>query len=116
MYERVLAGYEKALEPDHVSTLDTVNNLGVVHFNQSKHDEAEKMHKRALDGFEKVLAPDYRSTLVTVSNLGRLYRLQGRPDDAERLYKRVHAWNEKQLDLYDDGDGMSLSLLQLVLI
>ena len=28
MYLRVLGGYEKALGPDHTSTLDTVNNLG----------------------------------------------------------------------------------------
>ena len=28
MYVRALAGYEKALGPDHTSTLTTVNNLG----------------------------------------------------------------------------------------
>ena len=28
MYRRALDGYEKALGPDHTSTLDTVNNLG----------------------------------------------------------------------------------------
>jgi hypothetical protein len=27
MYNRALAGYEKALGPEHTSTLDTVNNL-----------------------------------------------------------------------------------------
>ncbi|KAH8589827.1 hypothetical protein B0O99DRAFT_636302 [Bisporella sp. PMI_857] len=28
MYQRALNGYEKALEPDHILTLRTVNNLG----------------------------------------------------------------------------------------
>jgi len=28
MYERVLAGYEKALGAEHISTLGTVNNFG----------------------------------------------------------------------------------------
>jgi TPR repeat protein len=28
MYQRALEGYEKALRRDHISTLDTVNNLG----------------------------------------------------------------------------------------
>jgi hypothetical protein len=28
MYQRALAGKEKALGPDHTSTLDTVDNLG----------------------------------------------------------------------------------------
>lgn len=31
MYQRALAGYEKALGPNHTSTLDTVNNLGVLY-------------------------------------------------------------------------------------
>jgi hypothetical protein len=30
MYVRALAGYEKALGPDHTSTLSTVNNLGQI--------------------------------------------------------------------------------------
>ncbi|SPO02447.1 uncharacterized protein DNG_05120 [Cephalotrichum gorgonifer] len=28
MYERALQGYEKALGPEHTSTLDIINNLG----------------------------------------------------------------------------------------
>ena len=31
MYMRALKGYEKAWGPDHISTLDTVNNLGNLH-------------------------------------------------------------------------------------
>jgi tetratricopeptide (TPR) repeat protein len=31
MYERALAGYEKALGVDHPSTLHTVNNLGILY-------------------------------------------------------------------------------------
>jgi hypothetical protein len=31
MYNRALAGYEKTLGPEHTSTLDTVNNLGVLY-------------------------------------------------------------------------------------
>jgi hypothetical protein len=31
MYQRALAGYEKALGPDHTSTLDTVHNLGLLY-------------------------------------------------------------------------------------
>src|SRR5437773_7526126 len=36
MYQRALAGKEKALGPEHTSTLDTVNNLGVLYRNQGK--------------------------------------------------------------------------------
>ena len=31
MYTRALQGYEAALGPDHISTLDTVNNLGLLY-------------------------------------------------------------------------------------
>ena len=34
MYQRALQGYEKAWGPDHTSTLDTVNNLGLLYANQ----------------------------------------------------------------------------------
>src|SRR5207248_979101 len=41
MYQRALAGYEKALGPEHTSTLDTVNNLGSLYRDQGKLAEAE---------------------------------------------------------------------------
>ena len=74
MYQRALAGTEKALGPDHTSTLYTVNNLGVLYRNQGKLAEAEEMHQRALAGKEKALGPDHTSTLDTVNNLGNLYQ------------------------------------------
>lgn len=46
MYERALAGYEKALGPDHTSTLYTVNNLGNLYRGQGKLKEAEEMYQR----------------------------------------------------------------------
>jgi tetratricopeptide (TPR) repeat protein len=36
MYQRALAGYEKALRADHTLTLDTVNNLGNLYWDQGK--------------------------------------------------------------------------------
>jgi len=46
MYMRALAGYEKALGPEHTSTLNTINNLGVL-YSEGKLDEAEQMFARA---------------------------------------------------------------------
>jgi tetratricopeptide (TPR) repeat protein len=97
MYKRALAGYEKALGPDHTSTLGAVNNLGLLCSNQGKLDEAELMYKRALTGYEKALGPDHTSTLDTVNNLGLLYSDQGKLDEAELMYKRALAGYEKAL-------------------
>ena len=43
MYNRSLTGYEKALGPDHTSTLNTVHNLGRLYRNQGCLNDAEVM-------------------------------------------------------------------------
>jgi Tfp pilus assembly protein PilF len=50
MYQRALQGRRRHSVPEHTSTLDTVNNLGLLYANQGKLDEAEKMYQRALQG------------------------------------------------------------------
>jgi hypothetical protein len=74
MYIRALIGYERALGPNHISTLNTVNNLGNLYSDQGKLGEAERMYIRALAGTEKALGPNHISTLTTVHNLGNLCR------------------------------------------
>ena len=43
MYERALAGYEKALGPEYMLTLIIVNNLSNLYLSQGKLVEAEVM-------------------------------------------------------------------------
>ncbi|KAN0072345.1 hypothetical protein V8E54_009274 [Elaphomyces granulatus] len=95
MYQRALQGMEKALGPDHTSTLDTVHNLGILYKSQGKLDEAEKMYQRALQGYEKALGPDHTSTLETVNNLGNLYANQGKLDEAKKMYQWALQGKEK---------------------
>ncbi|CEJ62486.1 Putative Tetratricopeptide TPR-1 [Penicillium brasilianum] len=111
MYQRALVGYEKALGPDHTSTLDTVNNLSLLYPNQGKLKEAEEMYQRALGklkeveemfqraliGYEKSLGPDYTSTLDTVTNLGLLYSDHGKLKEAEEMYHRALVGYEEAL-------------------
>jgi tetratricopeptide (TPR) repeat protein len=63
MYERALQGREKTLGTEHTSTLQTVDNLGVLYQNQGKLAEAEQMFERALQGREKALGAEHASTL-----------------------------------------------------
>ncbi len=97
LYQRALAGKEKAFGPDHTSTLDTVNNLGNLYSDLGKMTEAEALYQRALAGYEKAFGPDHTSTLDTVNNLGNLYRRQGKTREAEALYQRALAGYEKAL-------------------
>jgi tetratricopeptide (TPR) repeat protein len=48
IYQHALQGNEKAIGPEHTSTLKIVNNLGILYKNQGKLGEAEKMYERAL--------------------------------------------------------------------
>ena len=97
MYVRALAGREKALGPEHISTLDTVNNLGNLYADQGKLREAEHLYLRALAGFEKALGLEDTSTLNIVNNLGVLYGDQGKLEEAEDMYVRALAGTEKTL-------------------
>ncbi|KAH0536621.1 hypothetical protein FGG08_006515 [Glutinoglossum americanum] len=92
-----LAIRETVLGPDHISTLDTVHNLGALYRGQAKFAEAEAMYDRALAGKEKALGPDHTSTLDTVHNLGALYSDQGKFAEAEAMYDRALAGSEKAL-------------------
>ena len=53
MFNRALAGCEKALGDKHTSTLTTVNNLGALYAGQGRVKDAEIMFNRALAGKQK---------------------------------------------------------------
>lgn len=89
MYMRVLIGKEMALGREHTSTLSTVNNLGLLYYDQGKLAEAEYMYIRVLAGYEKALGHSHPSTLNTVSQLGNLYRAQGKLNEAEEMNIRA---------------------------
>jgi tetratricopeptide (TPR) repeat protein len=89
MYIRALEGYKTALGAEHISTLNTVNNLGNLYYNQGKLAEAENIYVRALEGYKKVLGAEHTSTLDTVNNLGILYRRQGKLAEAEIVFRRA---------------------------
>jgi tetratricopeptide (TPR) repeat protein len=71
--------------------LNTVNNLGILYWDQGKLAEAEQMYVRALTRYEKALGPDHPSTLDTVNFLGVLYRAQGKLAEAEQMHQRRRA-------------------------
>ncbi|PQE18241.1 Tetratricopeptide-like helical domain protein [Rutstroemia sp. NJR-2017a BBW] len=93
MYLRALEGCEKALGPDHISTLDTVNNLGILYSDQGKLAEAETMYLRALEGYENALglelASSYLPALNTMFAFGDLFSQTDRKDMARAMYNRA---------------------------
>ena len=71
MYDRAQAGYEKALGPDHTSTLNTVHNLGSLYSDQGRLEDAEKMYDPVhwLDT-RRHSEQGHSFTLSTVNSLG----------------------------------------------
>jgi hypothetical protein len=61
---------------DHISTLDTVNNLGLLDDNQGKTAEAEAMYLRALQGKEKAWGSEHTSAQNTVRSILHHLKLQ----------------------------------------
>jgi tetratricopeptide (TPR) repeat protein len=84
----------EALGPAHTSTLDTVNNLGLLYVDQGKLDKAEQMYGRALQGYKEALGDErvqrYRPALNTLENLGNLYVLQAETTKARTMRAQAH--------------------------
>ncbi|KAF2632495.1 purine and uridine phosphorylase [Macroventuria anomochaeta] len=84
-----------ALGAEHTSTLNTVNNLGLLYSDQGKLDEAEKMYMQALEGYEKAVGQEaistFRPALNAMWDLGSLFDRQRRVEDAILLYAKALA-------------------------
>jgi tetratricopeptide (TPR) repeat protein len=104
MYIRALRGYDKAWGLEHTSSLDTINNLGMLYATQGKMAEAEEMYARALRGYEKALGVEHTSTLRMVNNLGLLYK-----KTEQHLSLPPTACLELEHSLLDISDELSLS-------
>ena len=77
LYRRALEGSERVLGVDHLNTLGSVLNLGVLLQKQGKLEEAETLFRRALEGRERVLGIDHPSTLTSRRCLDRLLVKRG---------------------------------------
>ncbi|KAF1828632.1 hypothetical protein BDW02DRAFT_458277, partial [Decorospora gaudefroyi] len=99
MYQRALAGKEKAWGLDHTSTLATVNNLGNLYKALGRLEEAEQMLQRALDGYAKAIHPDNLFTYVPALNnkgaFAALRKSQGCIKEAKHWYSQALLGYEK---------------------
>lgn len=79
----------------HTLTLDSLNNLRLLYFDQGKMKEAEERFLRALTGKEKAWGAEHTSTLDTVNSLGVLYCGQGNMKETEEMFLRALTGKEK---------------------
>jgi tetratricopeptide (TPR) repeat protein len=106
MYKRALAMRKKLRGSKHRSTLNIINDLGILYSYQGRYPEAEAMFEHALACREKGLGFEHADTLMTVNSLGNVYLVQGKLVQAEAMYKRALAGKGKAL-----GPGHSTTLV-----
>jgi hypothetical protein len=83
LHLRALKAKEISWGIEHITTLDTVNDLGVLYAKQGNLREAEIMYVRALARFHKVLGANHEKTLkvsVELQELHSLMKAQGMRD------------------------------------
>ena len=66
---RALEGRERTLGRDHLDTVGSANDLGLLLYGQDKFTLAEPLFRHALEGNERILGRDHPNTLKSVSNL-----------------------------------------------
>jgi tetratricopeptide (TPR) repeat protein len=111
MAVKAMKARKKVLGPEHKSTLNSIDMVGLAFGSQGKYKEAEAMHQWALAGKEKVLCVDHPETLISVSNLGRVLDSQGKFKEAEVIFQRVLAGYEKVLGVNHPETLRSISNL-----
>ena len=92
LYER-----HRMLGPDHVGTLTSLNNLGVVLHAQGKLAEAAPLLRSALDKKEALEGGDNAATLTVMTNLALLLEAMGNVEEADVLLHRALHIYEKTL-------------------
>lgn len=113
MYLRALKATKKAWGIEHISSLNTIYNLGQLYAHQGKTDQdkmiiAEEMYQRALKEYKKTRGIEHTLPLNTINSLGNLYINQGKMAKAETMYVEALRGREKSLDL---GHVMRLDMI-----
>ncbi|KAL8888834.1 MAG: hypothetical protein Q9215_003786 [Flavoplaca cf. flavocitrina] len=79
----------------NVVDMNDVSDMGYLHYNMGRLQEAEAMYVRALKGHEKVWGMEHKSMLRTVNNLANVYADQNKMAEAEEMYMRALKGYEK---------------------
>ena len=80
---------------EHILTLATYNELGIVACDLSEFSEAEEYHSKAEAGFRKLHGPDHPDYLSVLINIGNLHKEKGHPQKAETHFRQALAVYEK---------------------
>ena len=72
-----------------LSTLASINNLGLLFKAQGKLEEAEPLYREALEGKRATLGDRHLTPSASINNLGLLFQDQGKLEEAEPLFREA---------------------------
>lgn len=92
-------GIKARLGPDHLDTLEAMQQLGVQYWQMRQLDKSVPLFEEILKGREAKLGRDHAKTLNAVANLGVNYRDAGKLQEAIPLLEEAHRASTKYPDL-----------------
>jgi eukaryotic-like serine/threonine-protein kinase len=96
LIEETLTLYKAKFGPDHLKTIESMDNLGVAYRAADRLDAAVPLLEEALKLYKAKLGPEHRDTLNSMKNLAGAYRAAGKPDLALSLYEELFKlWKAK---------------------
>jgi tetratricopeptide (TPR) repeat protein len=105
---------ESILGPEHLDSLCTLNNMGIILIHLGQYSEAESALRKALNAKVRVLGQHHLRTLESMANLASTYINQARNEEAEKLGTEVLQKYTKILG--EDHPDTRSSMYRLALI
>ena len=99
MYQRALRGYKKALGPDHISILLTINSLDNLYKSQEMLMEAESMYQRTLAAYNKDSEFNPEEQLETCYSLESLFQRTFNLERAVKYFTQAYEGHREILAL-----------------
>jgi tetratricopeptide (TPR) repeat protein len=97
LIKRALAIQENSLGQEHPEVATTLEELGSLHDNHDRKDEAELLYKRVLEIREKAMGQEHPEVVRSLFMLASFYSKQDKDDKCAPIYKRLLTIQEKVL-------------------
>jgi serine/threonine protein kinase/Tfp pilus assembly protein PilF len=86
-YEKSLEIYERVLGPTHPNTIGLTNNVGLIHEQAERHEEALQAYRAARQGFVGLYGEEHPDVGTATNNIGSILLALGRHEDALETYE-----------------------------
>ena len=102
-YKRAFAIRVKVFGREHTAVAESINNLGILHENESRYDKAEVYYTHALGIREKTLGHDHLDTVATLEHFSRLLFKMNRAEEAKPMQDRARVVRSQRVaEAYSD--------------